>query len=80
MKDMLTTKDVAKHLGVGRITVMRWIKSGKLKAFKVGHRTVKIPPEALEEFKKTRQYCVEYSPLPEIKETNIEDSSELIKK
>ena len=44
------TDEVAKILGVTRITVTRYIKSGKLKCFKLGNRLVRITQEMLDEY------------------------------
>ena len=44
------TDEVAKILGVTRMTVTRYIKSGKLKCFKLGNRLVRITQEMLDEY------------------------------
>ncbi len=38
------TGEVAERLGVSKMTVLRWIKAGKIKAFRIG-REYRIPPE-----------------------------------
>lgn len=43
----LRTSDVAQLFGVCRTTVRRWVRSGKVKAFKVG-REFRIPIPELE--------------------------------
>lgn len=44
-----TTQEVAKRFKVTYLTVFRWIKSGKLKAFKVG-KQYRVKQEDLETF------------------------------
>ena len=45
-----TTDEVAKVLGVTRMTVHRYTKSGKIKCFKIGNRLVRITQEMLDEY------------------------------
>ncbi len=40
-----TIAGAAKMLSVSRITISRWISSGKLPASRLGHRTVRIKHE-----------------------------------
>lgn len=40
--DMMTIREVAELLRVSEITVARWIKQGRLPAFRVGPRAVRI--------------------------------------
>jgi excisionase family DNA binding protein len=49
----LTTGDVAKECGVSKVTVLRWIEQGLLKATKLplGHNRILM--EELERFKKS---------------------------
>ena len=51
MKDdaVFSTKEVAEKFKVTYLTVFRWIKSGKLKAFKVG-KQYRVKHENLEAF------------------------------
>lgn len=51
MKDdaVFSTKEVAEKFKVTYLTVFRWIKSGKLKAFKVG-KQYRVKREDLEAF------------------------------
>lgn len=51
MKDeaVFSTKEVAEKFKVTYLTVFRWIKSGKLKAFKVG-KQYRVKQEDLEAF------------------------------
>ena len=44
-----STDEVAKLLGVSRMTVIRYVRSGKLKAFKVG-RLIRITSDMLDEY------------------------------
>ena len=44
------TDEVAKILGVTRMTVTSYIKSGKLKCFRLGNRLVRITQEMLDEY------------------------------
>ena len=50
-KDLLSVDDVAGHLGVGRATVWRWCREGRLPALKAGAHW-RIRREALEDFLK----------------------------
>lgn len=45
-----TTDEVAKILGVTRMTIHRYIKSGKLKCFKLGNRLIRITQDMLDEY------------------------------
>lgn len=47
-----TIKQVAEELQVGVTTVKRWIKEGKTKVLRFGHRTVRITEEELDRIKK----------------------------
>lgn len=46
---LLTVEDVAERLGVGRVTIYRWCREGRLPCLKVG-RGWRVRPEALEDF------------------------------
>jgi excisionase family DNA binding protein len=48
-KDLLSAEDVARHLGVGHITVYRWCKEGRLRCIKIGKHW-RIRRKALEDF------------------------------
>jgi excisionase family DNA binding protein len=50
----LTLEQVSKLLGVSKRTVMRQIKAGRLKAFKVG-RSLRFEEEAIQEYIKHQQ-------------------------
>lgn len=45
-----STDEVAKILGVTRPTIHRYIRSGKLKCFKLGNRLVRITQEMLDDY------------------------------
>ena len=51
----LKVEEVAVELGVHPETVKGWIQTGQLKAIKLGHHTVRVRREALEEFCKDRE-------------------------
>lgn len=46
---LLTVREVAEALAVHEFTVRAWIRSGRLKALKVGPRAVRVPASAVEE-------------------------------
>ena len=48
-ENLLSAKEISKQYKVSYITVFRWIKSGKLKAFKVG-KQYRVKQEDLEAF------------------------------
>lgn len=48
---LLTYQDVAKHLGVSMRTVTRLVDQRKLRAVRVGHRTVRFRPVDVERCK-----------------------------
>lgn len=52
-KEFYTCKEVAARYGVCEDSVWSWIRSGKLKALKIG-RNYRIPKEALAEFEKSK--------------------------
>jgi excisionase family DNA binding protein len=45
-----TPDQAAKELQVCRSTVLEWLRKGKLKGVKLGHRTWRISADALAEF------------------------------
>jgi excisionase family DNA binding protein len=47
-RTVLSVAEAAVLLGVSRSTVWRWIKSGKLPAYRVGHKTIRIKRADLE--------------------------------
>jgi excisionase family DNA binding protein len=47
-KELLTVEDVAKYMGVGRVTVHRWCREGRLPCSKVG-KSWRVRREALED-------------------------------
>jgi excisionase family DNA binding protein len=48
--ELLTGVEVARRLGIHRITLRNWIREGRLPAIKLGHNTVRVSAAALEEF------------------------------
>ena len=50
-----TIDQVAEILQVHRATVSRFIRSGELKVARLGHKTLRIRPEALDEFLRSRE-------------------------
>lgn len=44
-----TTDEIAKLLGVSRMTVIRYIRRGKLKSFRVG-RLIRVTSEMIDEY------------------------------
>jgi excisionase family DNA binding protein len=46
--ELITTNEAAKRLNVHRNTITLWIAEGKLKAYKVGGRLVRIDPDSLD--------------------------------
>ena len=48
--DVLNVREAYKYLGIGQATLFRWLKSGKLKAVRLDHRTLFLRSE-LELFK-----------------------------
>ena len=48
--EYMTTTQVAKLLGVAQRTVVKWCKSGKLKAYRPGGRNFIVKAEDLDEF------------------------------
>lgn len=54
---MLTVKQVAEQLQIGTITVLRWLRSGKLRGVKPGGSRIgwRIPPSEVERLLKDAQ-------------------------
>ena len=50
MKMIYTTAEAAEVLGVSRKTIYRLIKAGKLRAKKMGYRTIRISHEAIMDY------------------------------
>ena len=55
LKAAYSVDEVARLLGLHRITVSRFIGSGELRAARLGHRTVRITHEALMDFLRTKE-------------------------
>ncbi len=65
MEIHLTPQEVAKKLQVSKVSVLKWLRSGKLAGAKIGHRTWRIRPEAVTAFLETfRNPAVDQRPLP----------------
>lgn len=65
METYLTPEEVAKKLQISKVSVLKWLRSGKLAGSKIGHRTWRIRPEAVHAFLETfRNPAVETRPLP----------------
>jgi excisionase family DNA binding protein len=47
---LLSPEDVAERLGISRLTAVRWLRSGKLKAQKFGRKTVRMKASDLDAF------------------------------
>ncbi len=47
-----TIQDVAKDLQVHEDTVRRWIRAGKVKVIRLGHRTVRITEDEFNRIKR----------------------------
>jgi excisionase family DNA binding protein len=47
MEGLLTVRQVAAVLNVHGETVRQWLRSGKLRGVKIGHRSWRVPEEAL---------------------------------
>jgi excisionase family DNA binding protein len=47
---LLTIKEAAERLGVGRCMVQQLVLDGSIRSFKVGTKLRRIPPEALDEY------------------------------
>lgn len=50
MKDVYTPEEAAEKLKVGKATIMRWLKDGKLGGVRLGHKTWRITEDDLEKF------------------------------
>jgi excisionase family DNA binding protein len=61
-KLLYTPGDVAKLLQVKPVTVHNWLRSGKLKGFRVGSRLWRITREQLQEF---MEFDLDYLELDE---------------
>lgn len=50
MERALTTKEACALLQIHHTTLYRYIKTGQLRAVKLGHKTVRITPDSIREF------------------------------
>ena len=48
MTKHLTTKEVARELGVSQSTVVRWVRCGHLRAVQMGPRIIRVPCSEVE--------------------------------
>lgn len=55
-KKFYTTGDISEIFGVSRITAYKWVKYGKIKAFKVPGGRYRITPQSFKEFIKKSGY------------------------
>lgn len=51
---MYSPKEAAQQLGVSTATVLRRIRDGSLKAYKMSKTTIRIDEKDLQEFRRTR--------------------------
>ncbi|HZR99840.1 MAG TPA: helix-turn-helix domain-containing protein [Chloroflexota bacterium] len=63
--DLLTVAEAATVLKVSPITIHRWLKQGRLTAYRVGPRAVRISRSELTRLL-TPHHAAEASPMPEI--------------
>jgi len=49
--ELLTSKDVCKHLGITWQTLRRLIRNGDIPALRLGHRTYRFESEAIDLYK-----------------------------
>ncbi len=56
--DLYDADEAAKILGIGYVTVWRWIRAGKLIPVKMGGRTL-IPKSEIERFNKKKEQAAE---------------------
>jgi excisionase family DNA binding protein len=48
-RQLLTVADTATRLGLREPTIRRWISDGRIKAIRIGTRSVRIPVEQIDE-------------------------------
>ena len=53
--DLLTPAEVAELLRVSKRTVLRWVETGELRAFRFGPRLLRIPRSEVERFLRKAQ-------------------------
>lgn len=58
MPDLYDTNEAAQMLGIGYVTVYRWIKSGKLIPVRVDKRTL-IPKSEIKRLNKTNEQAAD---------------------
>ena len=52
---MLSVDQVARELNTSKMSIYRWVKQGKLKAFKFSGKMIRIAEEDLEKFLKLKE-------------------------
>lgn len=50
MEELLTVKQAAQHLHLTEDQIYNWVRRGRLRVVKLGHRTMRIPRRELEAF------------------------------
>ena len=53
---LLTPEQVAERLAISRLTVMKWLRQGKIRGQKLGRKTWRVNPEDLEAFLQRRAH------------------------
>jgi excisionase family DNA binding protein len=48
--NLLTPEQVAERLAISRLTVMKWLRQGKIPGQKLGRKTWRVNPEDLDTF------------------------------
>lgn len=65
---LLTARHVAERLGLTQETVLAWVRSGKLPAFRLPSGQLRFDPLRLDEWLEERQTVVEGSSLRSVRE------------
>ena len=50
LDDFLTTQEVAQQLRVHKTTIYKWVKEGRLRAYKISYGILRIHPDDLAKF------------------------------
>ena len=48
--NLLTPEQVAERLAISRLTVMKWLRTGKIRGRKLGRKTWRVDPDELDAF------------------------------
>ncbi len=70
----LTIDEVAEIVGVHRDTVKQWLQDGKLGSVRIGHRTIRIMPDALDKFLREREEQATFVPRVDLKERKMKEN------